>query len=108
MTACLKNRAETFENLLGELREFWAAVVDDRLVDRPQNSVGYVSGARDLEKVATSVNHSHSIRRLATGSSLATEFTSDGDRRKQSWLGIAAKALAIKSRENILVAASSE
>ena len=79
----LKDRAEAFENLLGQFREFGAAVVDHRLVDGPQNAVGNVGRTRDLEKVATGVNHNRSIGRSATGRSFAMEFTSDVDRRKQ-------------------------
>src|ERR1700677_1945127 len=56
-TARLKDRAQAFQNLYSELREFGTAVVNDGSVDGSQNAVGNVRRTRDLKKVAAGVNH---------------------------------------------------
>jgi hypothetical protein len=57
----LKHRANAFENLLAESREFGAPVVDNRGIHRAQDAIGYVCGAWNLKEVASCMNHGSSV-----------------------------------------------
>ena len=56
-TLRLEDGTHALQNFYAQFRKFQTAVVNDRMVDGAQNAIRNVGRARDLQKVATGVDH---------------------------------------------------